>query len=156
MHRFDESYYLVAQFPQFALSIGKEISHEFSTRHVFSHRSGQFLKVWGWPAFSDDGGTIAFFRGSFMAEHEGILAIYRADSDYLEPMAIFHTRLSWFTAVNFKSNNEFIATMTCLEYVDVDDLGKHWMETGQSEEVLFQYNGGVWRPSKLNQCAIEF
>lgn len=164
-NRENESYYLVAHFPKFALSIVAQHGFEFFTRHVFNHRSGQFLEVSGWPAFSDDGTTIAFFSGPFMGDNSGILAIYSRDftritrdyyGDYIAPMAIFHTQWSWFTAVTFQSNNDFIATMACLEYVDVDDVGKQWIVTGQTEEVSFQYNGGMWRPSILKQCAIKF
>ena len=53
-------YYLIAHFPEYALSIVKQTGHEWSTRHVFLHRSGQFIKVSGWPAFSDDGTVIVF------------------------------------------------------------------------------------------------
>ncbi len=97
--------------------------------------------------------------------YNGVLAIYRRiifqvtpdyAEDRIELMAIFHTRMSWFTAVTFQSNNEFSATMECRELVEVPDVGKHWILTGQTEEVSFHYNGGMWRPSILKQCAIHF
>ncbi len=154
-HQGYENYYLVAHFPEYALSIVKQIGHEWSTRHLFNHRNGQFLKVSGWPAFSDDGKVIAFFRGPSMGDDTGILAVYSAYYIYIEPMAIFHTRFSWFTAVTFQSNKEFSATMECRELVDDPDVGKHWVDTGQTEEVSFHYNGGMWRPSILKHCAIN-
>ncbi len=154
-HQGYENYYLVAHFPEYALSIVKQSRHEWSTRHLFNHRNGQFLKVSGWPVFSDDGKVIAFFRGPSMGDDRGVLAVYSAYYNYIEPMAIFHTRLSWFTAVSFQSNKEFSATMECRELVDDPDVGKHWMLTGQTEEVSFHYNGGIWRPSILKQCAIN-
>lgn len=155
--RENENYYLVAHYPEYALSIVRQVGHEWSTRHVFNHRNGQFIKVSGWPAFSDDGKVIAFFGdGDHMGQDEGILAIYSANYEYIEPMAIFHTRLSWFTAVTFQSNKDFRATMECRELVDLPDVGKHWVLTGQTEEVSFHYNGGIWRPSILKQCAINY
>ena len=97
--------------------------------------------------------------------YNGILAIYTRFifqrtpnyvQDRIEPRAIFHTQMSWFTAVTFQCDNDFIATMECRELVELPDVGKHWVVTGQTEEVSFRYNGGIWRPSKLKQCAIKF
>ena len=159
------SYFLVAHFPKYAMSIVREDSHEWFTRFAISHLSGHFVKVSGWPEFSADGMVIAFFRGPFMDDDGGTLAIYSRFTlrltrdyveDYIQPMAIFHTPLSWVTAVTFRSNKEFTATMECREYIDVDDVGKHWVLTGQTEKVSFHYNGGIWRPSKLKQCATDF
>ena len=164
----ESRFYLVAHYPEYSLSLISESRHEWSTRHIFSHRNGQYLKVSGWPAFSDDGSVIVFFGdGDSMSDesYKGILAIYSRFilrvtgdyvEDYIEQMAIFHTQMSWFTAVTFQSNSEFSATMECRELVDLPDVGEHWMVTGQTEEVSFHYNGGIWRPSKLKQCAKSF
>jgi hypothetical protein len=149
------SFYLVAHFPEFALSIVTESGNEWRTRHIFNHRNGQFLEVSGWPSFSHDGEVVAFFGGDFMND-EGILAIHSFNNGYIKPMAVFHTLLSWFTAVSFQSNEELHATMGCRELVDLPDVGEHWVITGQTEEVSFHYNGGVWRPSILKKCAIDF
>ena len=148
---------MVAHFPEYALSIVKQTGGEWSTRHLFNHRNRQFLKVSGWPAFSDDGKVIVFFGdGDYMGHDEGILAIFSARYEYIVPTAIFHTQLSWFTAVTFENSKEFTATMECRELVDDPDVGKHWVPTGQTEGVSFQYNGGIWRPSILKQCAINY
>jgi hypothetical protein len=141
-----ENYYLVAHFPKYALSIVKQSGHEWSTRHVFNHRNGQFLEVSGWPAFSDDGEVIAFFGGDVVDEI-GILGIYSFHSRFIEPMTIFHTRFIWFTDVTFRGNNELITTANCRVLLE-----GNWVLISQSEEMSFQYDGNIWRPSKLKKC----
>jgi len=142
-----ENYYLVAHFPKFALSIVTQSGQEWSTRHVFNHRNGQFLEVAGWPAFSDDGKLIEFFVGDIVDE-VGILGIYSFHSRFIEPMTIFHTQFIWFSSVTFRGNNELITTANCRVFED-----GHWVLTSQSEEMSFKYDGNIWRPTRLKKCA---
>jgi len=145
-YRAYESYYLVAHFPKFALSMVIQSGQEWSTRHIFNHSNGQFLEVIGWPAFSDNGERIAFFGGN-IANEAGILGIYSFQSRFIKPMAIFHTQFTWFSDVTFRGNNELISTANCRVFED-----GHWILAGQSEEMSFQYDGNIWRPGRLKKC----